>query len=82
MSSLGGQIRTIVCPCGWTTRSQVREANGRYKLHTKYCKFERIEMSAFNPSANGFGGITATRYGNTTQKPMQYCATENVPLKK
>jgi hypothetical protein len=79
---MGGQIRTIMCPCGWTTRSQLREANSRYKLHTKYCKFERIELSEFDPSANGIGGITSTRHGNKVQKPMQYNAVANLSIKE
>ena len=65
-------MRTIMCPCGWTTRSQLREANSRYKLHIKYCKFEGVEIVPFDPNMNGIGGITATRHGNKVQKPLQY----------
>ena len=64
-------MRTIQCACGWTTRSQLREANSRYRLHTKCCTYESMELTPFDADSNGFGGITTTRYGNKIQKPLQ-----------
>jgi len=80
--SCGGQIRTIQCPCGWKVRSQLREANGRYKLHTKFCTFERMEIPAYDSSVNGVGGITHTRHKNTVLKPIQYNCIEKCELKE
>ena len=55
--SYGGQKRTVICPCGWTAKSGVRDANAAMKLHKKVCEQARDAMPtnaapAFNQVAD------------------------------
>ncbi len=62
----GGQRRTIVTNCGWTSKGSVREANGKMRLHLKVCKIcksfdnsgDIAEYNKDNAMKNGWNGIT------------------------
>ena len=59
--SKGGQRRTIEAPCGWKTICHPREANGKYKIHTRNCKTcsytELPEYSREVGLVNGWKGL-------------------------
>lgn len=76
--SYGGQKRTVICPCGWTAKSGVRDANAAMKLHKKVCEQAREAMPtnaapAFNQVAdvNGFNGMGHSRRGNPVHRPLR-----------
>ena len=77
--SYGGQKRTVICPCGWTDKSGVRDANAAMKLHKKVCERARVAIPtnaapAFNPAVvevNGFNGIRHSRHGNPVHHPLR-----------
>jgi len=81
---LGGQIRTIECPCGWRCRKQLQEANKLYKLHQRLThKQVGREMDEFDDS-QGKKGMTATRHGGMVYKPLTPTAitvVESKPIK-
>lgn len=62
------QRRTTICPCGWSTKSGIRDTNAAMKLHKKFCEKAR----AFNPAAaeaNSFSGVRRSRHGNPVHHP-------------
>lgn len=80
--SYGGQKRTIICPCGWTAKSGVRDANAAVKLHRKVCESAREAMPtnaipAFSQDGNnfietnGFNGMSHSRRGNPIHRPLR-----------
>ena len=69
-NSLGGQIRTIQCECGWTCRKQLQEANKLYKLHKRLThKEEAIKLDEFS-TAQGKNGVKGTRHGGLVHVPL------------
>lgn len=77
--SSGGQKRSVICPCGWTAKSGVRDANAALKLHKKVCERARRAMpitvaSVFNQEVvevNGFNGICRSRHGNLVHHSLR-----------
>ncbi len=69
---LGGQRRTYICDCGWSTKDSVRAADMKFKLHQKVCPngSRPVAPRAFNPSMNGFNGITTSRRGYLQHVPI------------
>lgn len=66
--SMGGQRRTITSTCGWTTQGSLREANGKFNIHRKYCdicnKKEFAGDGTFNKQEaleNGWKGLNNKR---------------------
>jgi hypothetical protein len=62
----GGQLRKLICPCGWKTEGTIREANGKFKIHLKRCdKGKPIHRNMpFNSFNNSICGIGNSRNGN------------------
>jgi hypothetical protein len=62
----GGQIRKVICPCGWKTEGIIREANGKFKIHLKRCdKGKPIPRDLpFNTFNNSPCGLGISRNGN------------------
>jgi hypothetical protein len=46
-NNAGGDKREIECPCGFSTKGSVREANFKMKLHVKICNGVNIESNKF-----------------------------------
>ena len=67
---LGGQIRTIQCPCGWICRKQLQEANKLYKFHRRIThKDETTKLDEFDDS-QGKKGLSKTKHGNLKYVPL------------
>lgn len=63
MIGKGGQRRTIKCPCGHTIVGSVREANGKHKLHLKFCVECKDLGSSLPASATGFNKVQGNNNG-------------------
>lgn len=65
--TLGGQIRVNMCPCGWSCRAQLREANAKMKMHTKYCEEWKNDVYRSIPFIKNFKGAEEMGNGNLKQ---------------
>ena len=68
MPSTGGTKRSINAPCGKVFIGSLREANGKYHIHKRYC--EVCQDSGYSPSKESHGNkndmhnISISRHGN------------------
>lgn len=79
----GGTTRTLITPCGKVFRGEIREANGKYRLHKRICELcKQVPNPSDKPSEgsrkNDASGITYSKHGNPIlQKDTMITARSN-----